>query len=122
MRAMITVGSVSREEAAKKFYFLQEQIHGLRKAVNELTHRDPDFVFWIYPDRRLFDAKDATKWRPGYAGGGRVVIRSVSAKQRRRRRTQSPAPHPQPPTLLAPTPSRSHHSQHESHLRSSEQR
>jgi len=56
---MITVGSVSREEAAKRFYFLQEHIHGRRKAVNELTHRDPDFVFWIYPDGHLFDAKDA---------------------------------------------------------------
>jgi hypothetical protein len=56
---MITVGSVRREDAAKKFYFLQEQISGRRKAVNELTHKDPDFVFWIYPDGRLFDAKDA---------------------------------------------------------------
>ncbi len=56
---MITVGSVSREEASRKFHFLEEQIHGRRKAVNELTHRDPDFVFWIYPDGRLFDAKDA---------------------------------------------------------------
>jgi hypothetical protein len=56
---MITVGSVSREQAARKFYFLQEQIEGRRKAVNELTHTNPDFVFWIYPDGRLFDAKDA---------------------------------------------------------------
>ena len=57
--AVITVGSVSREEAARKFYFLQENIDGRRKAINELTHKDPDFVFWIYPDGRLFDAKDA---------------------------------------------------------------
>jgi hypothetical protein len=56
---MITVGSVSREEASRKFYFLQEDVRGRRKAINELTHRDPDFVFWIYPDGRLFDAKDA---------------------------------------------------------------
>jgi len=55
---MITVGSVSREEAARKFYFLQD-IKGRRKAINEVTHKDPDFVFWIYPDGRLFDAKDA---------------------------------------------------------------
>ena len=56
---MITVGSVSRDEAARKFYFLEENIQGRRKAINELTHRDPDFVFWIYPDGRLFDAKNA---------------------------------------------------------------
>ena len=56
---MITVGSVTREAAARRFYFLQEGITGRRKAVNELTHKDPDFVFWIYPDGRLFDAKDA---------------------------------------------------------------
>jgi hypothetical protein len=56
---MITVGSVSREEAARKFYFLQENIKGRRRAINEVTHKDPDFVFWIYPDGRLFDAKDA---------------------------------------------------------------
>jgi hypothetical protein len=56
---MITVGSMSREQAARKFYFLQENIRGRRKAINELTHKDPDFVFWIYPDGRLFDAKDA---------------------------------------------------------------
>jgi hypothetical protein len=56
---MITVGSVSCEAAARRFYFLQEGITGRRKAINELTHKDPDFVFWIYPDGRLFDAKDA---------------------------------------------------------------
>ncbi len=56
---MITVGSVSREEAAGKFYFLQEGIKGRRKAINEVTHKAPDFVFWIYPDGRLFDARNA---------------------------------------------------------------
>lgn len=56
---MITVGSVTREEASRRFYFLQEQMRGRRKAIHELTHDDPDFVFWIYPDGRLFDAKDA---------------------------------------------------------------
>jgi len=56
---MITVGSVTREAAARRFYFLQKGITGRRKAVNELTHKDPDFVFWIYPDGRLFDARDA---------------------------------------------------------------
>lgn len=66
---MITVGSVSREEASRRFYFLQEQMRGRRKAIHELTHADPDFVFWIYPDGRLFDAKDAHLRNPppGYA-------------------------------------------------------
>jgi len=84
---MITVGSVSREEAGKRFYFLQENIRGRRKAIHELTHEAPDFVFWIYPDGRLFDAKDAHlrnypkghRWilddEPDYGGflRGRVV-------------------------------------------------
>jgi hypothetical protein len=56
---MITVGSVSREEAGARFSFLQENVRNRRKAINELTHKDPDFVFWIYPDGRLFDARDA---------------------------------------------------------------
>jgi hypothetical protein len=56
---MITIGSVTREEAARKFFFLQEDIKGRRKAINELTHKNPDFVFWIYPDGRLFDARNA---------------------------------------------------------------
>lgn len=50
---------MSREEAARKFFFLQEEVRGRRKAVNAFTHRDPDFVFWIYPDGRLFDARNA---------------------------------------------------------------
>lgn len=84
---MITVGSVSRDEAARKFYFLEEGIRGRRKAINELTHKYPDFVFWIYPDGHLFDAKHAHiqnypkghKWilddKPDYGGflRGRVA-------------------------------------------------
>jgi len=46
---MITVGSISREEAAAKFFFLQENVRGRWRAINELTHKDPDFVFWISP-------------------------------------------------------------------------
>jgi hypothetical protein len=34
---MITVGSISREEAAAKYHFLQENVRGRRKAINELT-------------------------------------------------------------------------------------
>jgi hypothetical protein len=57
--SMITVGSVSREEAALHFPFLAQKFSGRRKAIKEFTHRGPDFVFWIYPDGRLFDARDA---------------------------------------------------------------
>jgi len=58
---MITVGSISRQEAAKIHPFLAKKYPGRRKAIKEFTHRDPDFVFWIYPDGRLFDARDAHK-------------------------------------------------------------
>lgn len=56
---MITLGSVSREQAAELFPFLAERYSGRRKAIKEFTHRDPDFVFWIYPDGRLHDARDS---------------------------------------------------------------
>ncbi|RYG62802.1 hypothetical protein EON80_22435 [bacterium] len=56
---MVTTGSVSREEAAIRFPFLAAKYSGRRKAIKDFTHRDPDFVFWIYPDGRLFDARDA---------------------------------------------------------------
>lgn len=56
---MLTVGSVSREEAAARFPFLSPRFRGRRAAIKELTHRDPDFVFWIFPDGRLHDARDA---------------------------------------------------------------
>jgi hypothetical protein len=54
---MITVGSIARAEAAARFPFLAEQFAGRRKRIKEFTHRDPDFVFWIYPDGRLHDAR-----------------------------------------------------------------
>jgi hypothetical protein len=56
---MITLGSVSRELAQARFDFLAERFRGRRSAIKAFTHRAPDFVFWIYPDRRLFDARDA---------------------------------------------------------------
>lgn len=56
---MVTLGSISREKACEEFPFLASRYRGRRKALKEFTHRDPDFVFWIYPDGRLFDAKDA---------------------------------------------------------------
>lgn len=56
---MISVGSLSREQAALRFPFLAPRFRGRRSAIKEFTHQDPDFVFWIFPDGRLFDARDA---------------------------------------------------------------
>ena len=56
---VITVGSVSRAKIAEVFPFLGEQFSGRRNAIKELTHAQPDFVFWIFPDGRLHDARDA---------------------------------------------------------------
>jgi DNA repair photolyase len=56
---VITVGSVSRDRAAESFEFLAPRFRGRRNAIKELTHAQPDFVFWIYPDGRLHDARDA---------------------------------------------------------------
>jgi hypothetical protein len=54
---MVTVGSITREAAAARFLFLATNVSGRRRLVKEFTHRDPDFVFWIYPDGRLHDAR-----------------------------------------------------------------
>jgi hypothetical protein len=56
---MITVGSLSRDDAARAFPFLAARFRGRRNAIKDFTHRDPDFVFWIFPDGRLFDARNA---------------------------------------------------------------
>jgi esterase/lipase len=58
---VIAVGSVSREVACQNFDFLAKRYKGRRKAIKEFTHLSPEFVFWIYPDGTLFDAKDAHK-------------------------------------------------------------
>ena len=58
-KSIITQGSVSREEASEWFPFLASRYRGRRKAIKEFTHTAPDFVFWIFPDGDLFDAKDA---------------------------------------------------------------
>lgn len=42
---MITVGSVSREDAARWFPFLSPSAPGRRTAMRDFTHRDPEFVF-----------------------------------------------------------------------------
>jgi hypothetical protein len=84
---VITVGSVDRATLADVFPFLAERFSGRRSAIKELTHGRPDFVFWIYPDGRLHDARDAharnvpkghehiVKDEPDYGGflRGRVV-------------------------------------------------
>lgn len=54
---MLTVGSVSREVAASRFPFLAAKVSGRRGKIKEFTHRDPDYVFWVYPDGRLHDAR-----------------------------------------------------------------
>ncbi|MCW3062784.1 MAG: hypothetical protein JWQ02_4605 [Capsulimonas sp.] len=56
---MITIGSITRDAAAGDFPFLAARYPGRRRALKEFTHRDPDFVFWIYPDGKLHDAKDS---------------------------------------------------------------
>lgn len=84
---MITVGSIPREVAANHFPFLTEQFSGRRNAIRDLTHCDPEFVFWIFPDGRLHDARNShrdnvprgfdhiLKDEPDYCGflRGRVV-------------------------------------------------
>jgi hypothetical protein len=58
---MIEIGSKTREKAAEDFPFLAAKYKGRRKAIKDFTHTSPEFVFWIYPDGTLFDAKDAHK-------------------------------------------------------------
>lgn len=54
---MITVGSITREAATAWFPFLAVKFSGRRNAIRDLTHRDPEFVFWIFPDGKLHDAR-----------------------------------------------------------------
>lgn len=56
---MLSLGSVPRERLAVDFPYLAERYPGRRNAIKALTHAQPDFVFWIYPDGRLHDARDA---------------------------------------------------------------
>jgi hypothetical protein len=56
---MVTVGSVSREEATTQFEFLAQRYSGRRSAIRDFTHSFPEFVFWIYPDGRLHNARDS---------------------------------------------------------------
>ena len=56
---MITVGSISRDLASDTFPFLAKKFKGRRKVIKKFTHYSPEYVFWIYPDGKLFDAKDS---------------------------------------------------------------
>jgi hypothetical protein len=90
---MLTVGSVTREAAAARFPFLAAKVTGRRKLIKEFTHRDPDFVFWIYPDGRLYDAKRSHRHNiprgregilddePDYEGFLRGRVASLGADQ-----------------------------------------
>lgn len=61
---MITMGSISREQAAATFDFLAEYYRGRRRAIRELTHGTPEFVFWIHPDGRLHNARTSHRAHP----------------------------------------------------------
>ncbi len=59
LRSMISLGSISREDAEKRFPFLAVHYRGRRSAIRQFTHLDPDFVFWIASDGTLLDARDS---------------------------------------------------------------
>ncbi|HWB04497.1 MAG TPA: hypothetical protein VG796_15825 [Verrucomicrobiales bacterium] len=61
---MVTLGSVSRDQACRWFPFLAEVFRGRREALRQLTHGLPEFVFWIYPDGRLHDARHSHRAYP----------------------------------------------------------
>ncbi len=56
---MLSLGSISREDATARFPFLASHYKGRRSAIREFTHRDPDFVFWIYPNGNLGNAHNS---------------------------------------------------------------
>lgn len=56
---MLTLGSIPRATLAETFPFMGERFNGRRAAITRLTHAQPDFVFWIHPDGRLHDARNA---------------------------------------------------------------
>ena len=61
---MITIGSITREQASATFGFLAADYRGRRNAIRDLTHGTPEFVFWIHPDGRLHDARDSHRAHP----------------------------------------------------------
>ncbi|PWU10725.1 MAG: hypothetical protein C5B50_24840 [Verrucomicrobia bacterium] len=70
---MITVGSITREQAANQFEFLAEHFPGRRSAIRELTHGNPEFVFWIFPNWQLHDAK--TSHRDNVPRGYQYILK-----------------------------------------------
>jgi len=46
------------------FDFLADGFRGRRKAMHDLTHAAPEFVFWIYPDGKLLDARTSHRDNP----------------------------------------------------------
>jgi hypothetical protein len=61
---MITVGSVSRDKAARLFPFLAPDARDRRAALREFAHRDPELVFWVSPDGDLGDARHSPLQNP----------------------------------------------------------
>ncbi len=58
-KTLHTQGSITREQATEWFPFLAPRFKGRRRAIKTFTHTAPDFVFWIYPDGTLFNAREA---------------------------------------------------------------
>ncbi|BCM90782.1 hypothetical protein IAD21_02643 [Abditibacteriota bacterium] len=61
---MLSLGSISRADATLRFPFLAPHYSGRRAAIRDFTHRDPDFVFWIYPDGKLCNAHNSHLQNP----------------------------------------------------------
>ena len=58
-KRLVTVGSVDREVASEHLPFLATKYSGRRNAIREVTHTQPDLVFWISPEGRFIDAREA---------------------------------------------------------------
>jgi hypothetical protein len=58
-KRLVTVGSITREQAAAQLPFLAARYGGRRNAIREITHTQPDLVFWISPEGRFIDAREA---------------------------------------------------------------
>ena len=69
---MITEGTLKRDELVEDFPFLAQSFSCRRSAIKDFTHLAPDFVFWIYPDGTLHDAKDAH--RTNYPKGFKHIL------------------------------------------------
>lgn len=61
---MLTLGTIDRDSAAKMFPFLAPDMRARRRAIREVTHSAPEFVFWISPEGRLYDARNSHRQNP----------------------------------------------------------